>query len=255
MYHDPETGEPIDDGVPRMELGSVAVDHGGFLSRVDFLGQVVEAGDFSGSNFDLTFSTEMRITERFGLVFGLPIGYHSIENADVFNVGLHLDAPMNLMIVDPDAEKGFSWTVTPGVSAEAVLSYDYAAGGTLYSFGLTNAFRYDYDKWTFIAAQQYTVHESTKLDVDDYSIDPGISQTILKLGGKVLFRMNRGAAIYAGATWTDFLEDAAVDNYTSPVAGFAWQFHNGANITLGYEGDFGEDYEAHGGRLTFQLPF
>lgn len=255
MYHDPETAEPIEDDVPRMQLGSVAIDHGGFLSRVDFLGQVVEAGDFSGSNFDLTFSTEARFHERFSLVLGLPIGYHTIEGADVFNLGLHLDAPINLMLVEPDAKQGFSWTVTPGVSAEAVVSYDFAAGGTLYSFGITNAFRYDYDKWTFIAAQQYTVHESAELDVDEYTIDPGIEQQILKLGGKVQYRISDGASIYGGAAWTNFLEDAAVDNYVSPVAGISWQLKNGANLTLGYEGDFGDDYEAHGGRLTFQLPF
>lgn len=255
MYHDPNETGTVDDGVPRMERGSVAVDHGGFLSRIDFLGQVVDAGDFSGSNFEVTLSTETRFNERFGLVFGVPIGYHSIEGADVFNLGLHLDAPINIVLVDPDAKQGFSWTVTPGISGEAVVSYDFAAGGTLYSFGATNAFRYDYDRWTFIAAQQYTIHESAELDVDEYKIDPGIDQQILKLGGKVLYRFNEGAGIYGGATWTDFLEDAAVDSYVSPIAGFAWQLHNGANLTIGYEGDFGDDYEAHGGRITFQLPF
>ena len=143
----------------------------------------------------------------------------------------------------------------PSRASAAVVSYDFAAGGTLYSFGITNAFRYDYDKWTFIAAQQYTVHESAELDVDEYTIDPGIEQQILKLGGKVQYRISDGASIYGGAAWTNFLEDAAVDNYVSPVAGIAWQLKNGANLTLGYEGDFGDDYEAHGGRLTFQLPF
>ncbi|GAB5497254.1 MAG: hypothetical protein Phyf2KO_23340 [Phycisphaerales bacterium] len=253
--NDPGLSEPVEDDVPRMEMGSAVVDHGGFLSRIDFLGQTVEAGDFSGSSFDLTMSTEMRFTDRFSLVFGLPVGYHTIEGADVFNIGLHLDAPINILLVEENADQGFSWTVTPGVSGEAVVSYDFAAGGTLYSFGITNAFRYDYKKLTLIAAQQITWHESAELDVDEYKIDPGIDQQILKLGGKAVYRLTDGAAIYGGATWTDFLEDAAVENYVTPVAGVAWQLKNGANMTVGYEGDFGDDYDAHGGRISFQLPF
>lgn len=253
--NDPGQTEPIDDDVPRMEMGSAAIDHGGFLSRIDFVGQTVEADDFSGTSFDVTMSTEMRFTDRFSLVFGLPVGYHTIEGADVFNVGLHLDAPINIVLVEENAEQGFSWTVTPGVSGEAVVSYDFAAGGTLYSFGVTNAFRYEYKKLSLIAAQQITWHESATLDVDEYEIDPGIDQQILKLGGKAVYRFTDGAAIYAGATWTDFLEDAAVDDYITPVAGVAWQLHNGAHLAIGYEGDFGDDYEAHGGRVSFQLPF
>jgi len=246
---DPGSDEPIEDDVPRMELGSATIDHGGFLSRIDFTGQTVSAGDFEGTSFDINFSTEIRMNER------LSVGYHTIEGADVFNVGLHVDAPINIMLIEEDAKQGLSWTVTPGVSAEAVASYDFAAGGTLYSIGVTNAIRYDYDKFTFIAAQQITLHESTELDVDEYKIDPGVEQQILKLGGKALYRFTDGAAVYVGGTWTDFLEKAAIDNYVTPMAGVMWQLKNGANISLGYEGDFGDDYESHGGRLTFQLPF
>jgi hypothetical protein len=251
----PGEDEQADDDVPRMELGSAMIDHGGFLSRIDFTGQTVSADGFDGSSFDINFSSETRLTDRVSLAFGVPIGYHTIEGADVFNVGLHVDAPINIMLIEENAKQGFSWTLTPGVSAEGVVSYDFAAGGTLYSLGLTNAFRYDYDKFTFIAAQQITWHESTELDVDEYTIDPGVEQQILKLGGKVVYRFTDGAAVYAGGTWTDFLEEAAVDNYVTPVAGVAWQLKNGAHISLGYEGDFGDDYESHGGRLTFQLPF
>lgn len=255
-------GEPITetDGADDAEnaprtTGSAAIDHGGFLSRVDFTGQAVDADGFTGSNFEVALSTEARFTERFSLVLGLPFSYHSIEGADVYNAGLHLDAPITILLIEEDAERGFSWTVTPGVSGEAVVSYDFAAGGTLYSFGVTNALRYDHDRWTFIAAQQLTWHESTELDVEDYTIDPGIDQQILKLGGKALYRFTEGAAIYAGGTWTDFLEDAAVDDYVTPIAGLAWQLKGGAHLTLGYEGDFADNYDAHGGRVSFQFPF
>jgi len=247
--------ESAEDDVPRMQLGSAMIDHGGFLSRIDFTGQTVSAGDFDGSSFDVNFSTEARLNERVSLAFGVPIGYHTIEGADVFNIGLHVNLPINIMLIEEDAKQGFSWTLTPGVSAEGVVSYDFAAGGTLYSLGVTNAFRYDYDRFTFIAAQQITIHESTELDVDEYKIDPGIEQQILKLGGKALYRFTDAAAVYVGGTWTDFLEDAAIDDYVTPVAGVMWQLKNGANLSIGYEGDFGDDYDAHGGRLTFQMPF
>jgi len=251
---DPAAGESAPDS-PTSTAGSVNAKHGAWNSRIDFFGQAIETDDFSGSSFDLTLSNELRFSDRVALVVGLPLAYHTIEDADVFNAGLHVDLPINLLLVEEDADAGLSWQVTPGGSVDGVGSYDFAAGGVLYTLGLTSSIRYDIGQLSLIAAQQYTFHKSINIDSGDYAFDPGVDQQILKLGGKLVYRFEGGAAIYGGATWTDFLEDSAIDTYTSPVAGIMWQSHSGFNIAAGYEGDFGDGYTSHGGRLSIQFPF
>ncbi|HED53363.1 MAG TPA: hypothetical protein ENJ00_04090 [Phycisphaerales bacterium] len=251
--------DPLDQteapNAPTNTGGSATTEHGAFRSRIDFFAQAIETDDFSGSSFDLTLSNEIRFSDEIALVVGVPLSYHTIEDADVFNAGLHVDLPINLLLVDEQADSGLSWQVTPGGSIDGVGSYDFAAGGVLYTLGLTSSLRYDIGRLTLIAAQQYTYHKSINIDSGDYAFDPGVDQQILKLGGKLVWRFEGGAVIYGGATWTDFLEDSAIDDYTSPVAGIMWQPHSGFNILAGYEDDFGDGYTSHGGRLSIQFPF
>jgi len=224
-------------------------------TRVGLRGQYVDAGGFGGTSLDLDASFELAFNEHVSFVLGVPAGYHEIEGADVYNVGLHLDAPIRLVIPEAGKRRGITWQVTPGVAGDFAGSYDFAAGGLLVGIGLNNMLAFHLDDWTFITAQQITTHEGEKLNIDSYEWDPGVSQRVLKLGGRVAWAASDKLDLYGGVTYTDFLEDAAVDNYWSPTAGIAWRFRNGSVIAVSYEGDFADDFERHGGRVEVQMPF
>ena len=235
--------------------GSRTLDYGGTRFRLDFRGQTIDAGGFTGESFDLALSTEIRFHDRVSVIVGVPIAYHSVGGGDVFNAGLNAGVPVRFLIPDEDDTVGVKWQLTPFANLDTVFSYDLAAGGVLWGFGLNNLVQFDLGPVSLVTSQQYSVHESLTLDVDEYSFDPGVEQQILKLGGKLQWYATDNGYIYAGGIWTDFIEDAAVDNYTTGLAGVGLRTSNGFNVVVGYEGDFGDDYEAHGAALSLQLPF
>ncbi|MEM9167989.1 MAG: hypothetical protein AAGB48_13310 [Planctomycetota bacterium] len=235
--------------------GTSELDYGGTRFRLDFRGQTIDAGGFDGSSFDVALSTEVRFSDRVSVIVGAPLAYHQVGDGDVFNAGINAGLPIRILIPDEDDDFGVKWQVTPLANIDTVFSYDLAAGGILYGFGLNNLLTIELGPVSLVTSQQYTVHESLALDANDVSLDPGVEQQILKLGGKLQWAMTDNVYIYGGGVWTDFLEDAAVDDYTTALAGFGLRTSDGCQIVLGYEGDFGDDYDAHGGALIFQLPF
>ncbi len=133
-----------------------------------------------------------------------PIGFHTIEGADV-TTGLHLDA-RSMSFVEPDAVQGFAWTVTPGIGRGGCV-VRLAAGGTLLLVRHHQRLPLRLRQSGHSSRLNSTPCTNPPvLDVDEYKIDPGVEQQILKLGGKVQYRLSDGASIYAGAAWTDFLE-------------------------------------------------
>jgi hypothetical protein len=107
--------------------------------------------------------------------------------------------------------------------------------------------------WSATAAQSFTWHRGQKLEIGDYEFDPGVDQRILKLGGKVSKTLGDKAFVFGGATWTDFIEDAAVDNYVTPTAGFGFRFRNGGVLWFAYEGDFADDFDRQ--QVRFDMAF
>ena len=257
--NDPALDPTIDDGAApslfQSTGGTAFRDYGGIRTRLDFRGQTFEADGFEGSAFDLALGTEVRFHDRFSAVLSVPLGYHEVEGADVFNGGLNLGLPIRIVLPDEDDTVGVKWQVTPTASADTVFSVDFAAGGILYSYGVNNLVEFVVGPVSLAAVAQYTVHESLTLSVDEFEFNPGIEQQILKLGGKVDWDVTDNFAVYGGGVWTDFLEDAAIDNYTTGLAGLRLKASNGFAFVVGYEGDFGDEYEAHGGAASIQLPF
>jgi len=239
------------------DYGSVSINQEKrFRTRVDFTGGVINAGDFEGSSFDLAWSGQFRLDERFAFVLGIPISYHEIEGADVFQVGVHLDAPITIVSPGMEDRSGFTWQFTPGIGSDTVGSFDFAAGGVLTTVSFNNRLAYDLQQWSFVAAQQISFHEGQEAEFDDdRRLDPGVSQQILKLGGKVTYMPSDNIFLYGGATWTTFGQDAAVDQFTSPMAGFGFRSSGGSVFTLGWRADFGDDYDAQLATFTVDIPF
>ncbi len=256
---DPAFDPSLDDGASpslfQSTGGTTFRDYGGIRTRLNFRGQVFEADGFEGSAFDLALGTEVRFHDRFSAVLSVPLGYHEVEGADIFNGGLSLGLPIRVVLPDEDDTVGVKWQVTPIAAADTVVSVDFAAGGILYSYGINNLVEFVVGSVSIAGVAQYTVHESLTLSVDEYEFNPGVEQQILKLGGKIDWDIGDNFSVYGGGAWTDLLEDAAVDHYTTALAGASLRASNGFAFVVGYEGDFGDEFEAHGGSASIQLPF
>ena len=91
-------------------------------------------------------------------------------------------------------------------------------------------------------------------DVGGYDFDTELERLILRNGGKVAYHLGN-AFVEAGASVTNLLvNDAAVDVYGTPFAGAGIQFGI-LRLRVGWESDFGEDFEAHIGRGEIALEF
>lgn len=250
--------ETEDESVPSTTaLPTVSINSPGnkLRSRIDAAAAYIDADGFEGSWFQIAPSFELALSDRFSAVLGIPISYHEIEEADVINIGVHLDLPITLAVPDFGSDSGFTWTLTPGAAVDGVGSVDFAAGGVLYSGSVNNRVSYDLPGWSFALSQQISFHEGEQIEVDEFTIDPGVSQQILKLGGKVTWFMNDNAYVFGGYTWTDFLDDAAVDNYQTPTAGVGIRFGDGGTLAASWFMDTGDDFERQAASVTFQLPF
>jgi hypothetical protein len=245
-----EDGQPVavDPDFPPHEARS------GWRNRFNVTGGSVEAGDFSGSSVDGYFSSEIVFNEHLSLGLGGNLGYHELEGADVVNGAFHVDLPIRIINPGPHDRWGWTWCVSPGAAAGWSASYDYAAGGAMYCVGAVNRVTLDMPRgWAVTLAQSFTWHRGQKLEIGDYEFDPGVDQKILKVGGKVSKRLGDKAFVFGGATWTDFIEDAAVDNYTTPTAGFGFRFRNGGVLAFAYEGDFADDFNRQ--QIRFDMAF
>ena len=105
--------------------------------------------------------------------------------------------------------------------------------------------------FTFILGNQISFYEGFPIDVGEFDFETDLSQQVLKNGLRVAYEVNSALQIDVGVTYTNFLNEAAVDSYLTPSAGVLFRMGENSGIRLGYRGDFGTDYTAHGGGATF----
>lgn len=234
---------------------STRYDGSRLISRIDFQYNATEAEGFEANGYTISTSTEFILFDAASIAFSSYINYTQLEDADVFHGGFAVDLPIRIIQPDIGTDSGFWLTLIPGTSFNASGSYDLAAGGILWSGGATLATGVDFGRLRFAGAAQYTVHRSVNIEYDDYEFDPGVEQEILKLGAKVSYIIAEPLVLETGVTWTDFLQDAAVDNYLTPHAGVALVFSNGAALRLSGKADLADNFDRYAGELAFVLPF
>ena len=75
------------------------------------------------------------------------------------------------------------------------------------------------------------------------------------MGAKASQRSGDNFYFYGTITYTQFLQNAAVDGWITPGAGFAYRLPDGLTFSAGFTADLGDGYESHQIRATLQLPF
>lgn len=225
----------------------------GLRIRFDAQAGISDADGLESTFVNLSGSLEYRVNRFWGIAASFPISYYDVEGADVFTAGAHLDVPIRL--IQQDDGKGFTFQIAPGALIAGSGSYEMVSGGLFWGMGATALASYEMDDWLFSAAATYTHFESISLEVSDYEFDPDLTQDFVRVGGKASYNIGDNAYVFGGVSYSDFLDDAAVDNYYSPTAGVGVRTAGGFNVRVAYEGDFGDDYEAHKVQLGVQMPF
>ncbi|GIW74197.1 MAG: hypothetical protein KatS3mg103_0719 [Phycisphaerales bacterium] len=225
----------------------------GLRIRLDAQAGIADADGLESTFVNLAGSVEYRVNRFWGVAFSVPISYYDVDGADVFTAAAHLDVPIRL--VQRDDGKGFTFQIAPGALLAGSGSYEMVAGGLFWGIGATALASYETDRWLLSAAASYTHFDSISLSLSEFEFDPDLTQDFVRVGGKASYFLGDNAYVFAGASYSDFLDEAAVDNYWSPTAGLGVRTAGGFNVRLAYEGDFGDDYEAHKVQLGVQLPF
>lgn len=224
------------------------------LTRVDVNYETYEADGFEGSSVTVAPSWELVITNGISLSLSTYFAYQNVADANIYHGGVSLDLPIRILEPQPGSNGGFFVEVTPGFGAAGSGSFELAAGGSFWTFGATARGGYTFGWLTLEGAAQYTTHESIEITVDDVTFDPGISQQIVKVGGKAVITLDR-FSIEGGVTYTEFLEQAAVDNYVTPFVLASASFGNGLAFQAGFSGDFSDDYQSTSIVANFHLPY
>lgn len=231
-----------------------AIDGSGLQFRLGANAQAFEAGDFSGSSVDLFTSLDWNFSKYVGTSLGSFVSWNTVEDADVFHLGLNFGVPIRPVL--PTEKVPLTWQITPSFTVAGSASEDAGAGGLIYSGAVTSALKWNInEKWALIMSNQWGFYEGQKLTFSDFEIDPGVSQNILKNGLQARYGFSESFFAYAGASYTNFLDDAAVEGYLTPAAGIGWRRPGGSVITVGFSGDFGDDYTSYGGRLALNWAF
>ncbi|MFI4916554.1 MAG: hypothetical protein ACIAS6_08630 [Phycisphaerales bacterium JB060] len=225
----------------------------GLRIRFDAQAGISDADGLETTFVNLAGSLEYRVNRFWGVAASFPISYYDVEGADVFTAGAHVDVPIRL--IQQEDGKGFTFQIAPGALIAGSGSYEMVSGGLFWGVGGTALASYEVGDWLFSGAASYTHFDSISLELSEFEFDPALTQDYFRVGGKASYHIGDNAYVFAGGSYSDFLDDAAVDNYYSPTAGLGFRTGGGFNIRLAYEGDFGDDYEAHKVQLGVQMPF
>lgn len=230
------------------EDGDDAKGEGRLILRLDASAGVISTDLGDGETMSISTSLEFAFNRRVSLVVAIPVSFHNIEGSFVGNVGFHADVP--LTILHPDEASGFYWVVTPGVLSHAAGSYDMASGGLLYGFGGSTQVGWSGDGWRVSGGAAFTALDSATVRYGDYEYNAGVDQNVVKLGAKVARELGENWFVYGGATYTELLEDAAIEDWITPSLGVGFSSDNRrVDFTVGWEGDFGDGYDVHQGVL------
>ena len=197
-------------------------------------------------------SSAFRLGDRIGLSLSTPFSYREVEGAKVYMGGIEAGVP--IVILKPLLGRGVVWQVTPHVVGAAAGSEDLAAGGTFFGYGGTSSLSVPLGRSTALTVGNgIYFYEGYPLDIGEYEFDTDLSQQVIKNGVKLTQGLGP-LSLDAGITHTDFLDESAIDYYWSPTVGLVGGLGT-VGVRVAYQGDFGEDYESHGGTVTLYLNY
>jgi hypothetical protein len=225
----------------------------GLRGRFDAYYSNIDTDVADGYSLALAPSMEYIFNRDLSLGFLFPITFTDIEGAEILNA--HIDVALPWRLLHPDENSPLGLRVTPFGSFALSGSVDMVSGAIIAAGGVQGTATLELNDVTLSASLQYSAHESLAVRYESWEFDPDVSQQIFKAGGKITQRIGDNFYIYGTFVYTQFLQDAAIDDWITPGGGFGYRIQNGLNLSVGYTGDMADGYDSHNLRATFQLPF
>jgi hypothetical protein len=210
-----------------------------------------DSEDLNGWYGQADLGLSFRFGDRFALTWANGFRYRDVEGAAIYNYGTTIALPIAII---PGNEGGFSWRVTPAFVGGFGGSWDLAAGGILIGGQFTNSMSIHAGGWTFTMGNQIGFYNGVPVSFSDFDFETDVNQTIVKNGVQIARDLGNGAVIDAGVAYTNFLEDAFVDNYISPDVGIGFRLGSGV-FRLGYHGDFADNFTLHGANASLVFSY
>ena len=195
----------------------------------------------------------VRFSDSVGLAFATPFNYRNVSGADVWHIGEEISLPV--VLVKPRGDRSLSWLVAPTFIAGASGSIGLASGGTFLGGGATSSLSFQLDSFVFTVADSWDYFHGFPLRIGPYRFDTNIDQQIVKNGLKITRYFGDSLFIDGGASYTDFIGRSAVNVYWTPTVGIGLRLNEHAGFHIGYTGDFGHDFAAHGGEMQWYWNF
>ncbi len=225
----------------------------GIRVRIDTFYNSISTDVGNGNSFSIVPSVEWYLSKDLSIALQIPINYLDIEGSDVYNIHANLAVPIRVIAPTDDSPLGL--TLTPFGTLAGAGSVDLIAGGLIGGGGLLGTVSLDFVNIRVSFSSQISFHEGITMRYQGFSFDPGVSQQIWKNGLKGTANIGENFFVYGTVTYSQFLQNAAVDTWWSPGAGVGFRQPDGLSVTIGYSGDFGDGFRGDQYRLVFQLPF
>ena len=225
----------------------------GVRVRIDTFYNSISTDVANGKSFSIVPSLEWYLGKDLSIALQIPINYLDVEGSDVYNIHVNLAVPIRVIAPTDDSPLGL--TLTPFGTLAGAGSVDLIAGGLIGGGGLLGTVSLDFVNLRVSFSSQFSIHEGITMQYQGFSFDPGVSQQIWKNGLKATANIGESFYVYGTVTYSQFLQNAAVDSWWSPGAGVGFRQPDGLSVTIGYSGDFGDGFRGDQYRLVFQLPF
>ena len=215
---------------------------------------VIQTDVGDGTLYTGALSGGFKFSDRVGLTISFPGGYREIEGSTSFYGGAQLGVPIT--ILSDAGDSPFNWQITPYGMAAVGGSQDQLSGGVILGGGVVNYVGIQLGDFTLGSAQQIVGYGGTPVEVGDYRFETDVSQTLARASIQGTYGgVGQTAYLTGGIAYTQFLDDAAVENYFSPLAGIGLRLGASSVFRIGYRGDFGDGYDAHRGELELRIGF
>jgi hypothetical protein len=200
------------------------------VAGVSYEGQFAEIG-FAWLNVGLG--------DRVRLVAPISASYLTIEGTAVY--GLSQSFALPIRILQMNKTDRWNWRLTPIGGVNVRVSPDALSGSLLWNAGLVNSIDYRVNRRLIVCLiNQATVFRSIPVEYSDYSFDADIDQIIAKNGLRFVTPITRRIVGDVFFIRTDFLEEAAVENFYTFGASVSFKATKRFNLTLGANYDIGE---------------
>ena len=218
--------------------------------------QQIEAGNFDGYLIEGALTGGIRFTEQVALVLDGMLAYRNIEDAEVYTTTFIAGLPIRLS-PELTEEQPLYWQVTPSFHTGGAGSADQIAGGIIIGGSVTNLVGIRTGDLLFSSGQQIGYFDGQPIDVEDVEFETRVEQWIFRGSLEVTYGGFGGSPAYlqGGVMYTDFLEDAGVDNYVSPFAGIGIRLGGQSVFRVGLAADLGDDFTMYRGETEVRFAF